>query len=76
MPLHETLHEHVLTLEISHPERRNTLDAAMLEALAGAFGRASQDPDVRAVLVHAQPGIFSAGSDIAQEMDASVLLPI
>ena len=70
MPLHETLHEHVLTLEISHPERRNTLDAAMLEALAGAFGRASQDPDVRAVLVHAQPGIFSAGSDIAQEMDA------
>ena len=70
MALNETLKDHVLTLEISHPERRNTLDKDMLEALAASFARASNDADVRAVLVVAQPGIFSAGAELAEQLRA------
>lgn len=71
MALNETLKDHVLTLEISHPERRNTLDKDMLEALAASFARASNDADVRAVLVVAQPGIFSAGAELAEELKSA-----
>ena len=68
MPLIESLKEHVLTLEISSPQRRNTLDAALLAELSEAFEKASREPDIRAVLLAAQPGIFSAGADLAEEL--------
>lgn len=68
MPLNETFKDHVLTLEISRPERRNTLDEAMLASLAAAFEHARTDNDVRAVLIVAQPGIFSAGGELAEEL--------
>ena len=68
MPVIESLSEHILTLEISRPERRNTLDAAMLTELAAAFEKASSNEDVRVVVLCAQPGIFCAGGDLTEQI--------
>ena len=68
MPVTITLQNHVLTLEIDRPERRNTLDAPMLEALREAFVRAREDEQVRVVFLHAQPGIFCAGGDLTEQL--------
>ena len=64
MPILHTLADSILDIEISRPEKRNTLDRDMLETLAELFLAADKDAAVRAVFLHAQPGIFSAGEDI------------
>lgn len=68
MPVIESFSEHILTLEISRPERRNTLDAAMLSELTAAFEKASADEEVRVVVLCAQPGIFCAGGDLTEQI--------
>ena len=68
MPVIESFSAHILTLEISRPERRNTLDAAMLSELTAAFEKASTDEDVRVVVLCAQPGIFCAGGDLTEQI--------
>ena len=68
MPVIESFSEHILTLEISRPERHNTLDAAMLSELTAAFEKASTDEDVRVVVLCAQPGIFCAGGDLTEQI--------
>ena len=60
MPILTTFHDNVLQLEISRPEKRNTLDKTMLESLTEAF--------TRAVFLHAQPGIFCAGGDLKEQL--------
>lgn len=68
MPILTTFHDNVLQLEISRPEKRNTLDKTMLESLTEAFTRADADETVRAVFLHAQPGIFCAGGDLKKQL--------
>ena len=68
MPILTTFHDNVLQLEISRPEKRNTLDKTMLESLTEAFTRADADETVRAVFLHAQPGIFCAGGDLKEQL--------
>lgn len=56
--------DRVLVLEISRQPKRNTLDAATLRELALALEEAQNDGLTRALAICAQPGLFSAGSDI------------
>ena len=55
----------VLRLTISNPARRNALDHAILDGLA----RTLPELDHRCVIVTGEPGIFSAGYDIADLPD-------
>lgn len=54
----------VATLEIARPEKKNALTLAMYQALADALTTAQANPQVRAVLITGQPGIFTSGNDI------------
>jgi enoyl-CoA hydratase/carnithine racemase len=71
MPIIHNLADSILDIEISRPEKRNSLDRDMLDSLAELFIAADRDDAVRAVFLHAQPGIFSAGEDIAHGDDAA-----
>ncbi|AEG92004.1 enoyl-CoA hydratase [Ramlibacter tataouinensis] len=54
----------VMTLTLNRLERKNSLTAAMYEALAGAVASAEADPAVRVVVLQGHETIFSAGNDI------------
>ncbi|HEV7535885.1 MAG TPA: enoyl-CoA hydratase-related protein [Acidimicrobiia bacterium] len=54
----------VLTLTINRPDKRNALDAAVLDGLEAGLGRARRDPDVGVVVLRGAGGYFSAGIDL------------
>ena len=54
----------IATVTLSSPGRMNALDKAMYTAMTQALARAESDPAVRVVLLHGQPGFFTAGADI------------
>lgn len=64
--------EHVLTrredeilfVTLNRPEKRNALTLEMVEAVAAAVQSASEDPELRAVIVEANGPLFSAGIDV------------
>lgn len=60
----------ILKIEISRPEKRNSLNAEMITELTTAFAQAEKDKAIRVVLLHAQQGIFSAGSDLEESLKA------
>jgi enoyl-CoA hydratase/carnithine racemase len=59
---------HVVTIEIARPEKKNALTQAMYTAMAEALIAANADASVRAVLITGQPGIFTSGNDIEDFM--------
>lgn len=60
-------HGAVRVITINRPDKLNALNAATLDALAGAFEEAAQDPGVRCVvLTGAGPKAFVAGADIGE----------
>jgi 2-(1,2-epoxy-1,2-dihydrophenyl)acetyl-CoA isomerase len=50
---------------LDRPERRNALDAALVDALLAAAESAAADPVCRVVLLDGTPPVFSQGSDVA-----------
>jgi enoyl-CoA hydratase/carnithine racemase len=58
-----TLHG-VATIEIARPEKMNALTVEMYQAMADAVNAAVEDPQVRALLITGQPGIFTSGNDL------------
>jgi enoyl-CoA hydratase/carnithine racemase len=58
-----TLHG-VATIEIARPEKMNALTVEMYQAMADAVNAAVDDPQVRALLITGQPGIFTSGNDL------------
>ena len=58
----------VCTIEIARPEKKNALTMAMYEAMAAAINAAQLDPQVRALLITGQPGIFTSGNDLEDFM--------
>jgi enoyl-CoA hydratase/carnithine racemase len=50
---------------LDRPERRNALDAALVDALLTAAEAAAADPSYRAVLLDGTPPVFCQGSDVA-----------
>ena len=59
----------ILRVEIFRPEKKNALTGPMYAALADAFVAAERDPAVRVVLIHGQPGVFTAGNDLTDFLD-------
>jgi enoyl-CoA hydratase/carnithine racemase len=54
----------VLHVQITRPEKKNALTAAMYEALAAAIRSADETRDVRVTLIHAAGDTFTAGNDL------------
>lgn len=55
----------MLTLRLNRPERLNAFTVEMADELVDAFGRASADDDVRAIVVTGAGRAFCAGMDLA-----------
>ena len=55
----------ILFVSIDRPEKRNALTADMIDAVSEAVRSADDNPAVRAVIVHAEGPIFSAGVDLS-----------
>ena len=65
-------HPHVAVVTIDRPEQANSLDPATIRALADAWRRVRDDPDVRcAVLTGAGDRVFCAGMDMKTTIPAS-----
>jgi enoyl-CoA hydratase/carnithine racemase len=54
----------VLSLEIRRPDKKNALTVAMYQALTRALAAAERSADVRVVLLHGQPDVFTSGNDL------------
>jgi len=64
----------VATVTLNRPAKRNALNRAVLEGLAGAFERLEGDPTVRVVVVRGAGPAFCSGmdlDDLARQQDAS-----
>jgi enoyl-CoA hydratase/carnithine racemase len=55
----------VLSAAFTRPEKKNAITGAMYEALIEAFGTATRDPDIGALVLSGKGGVFTAGNDIA-----------
>jgi enoyl-CoA hydratase/carnithine racemase len=68
------LTEHVLTVSIERPDRKNALNNAMYEQLAAAIERATSDADVHVVLLKGLPDVFSSGNEIDEFLQTPMSL--
>lgn len=59
-------HDHgpIRVLTLNRPEKKNSFDLALTEALWAALERASDEPGVRAIVVTGAGDLFSAGADV------------
>lgn len=64
----------VMTLTLNRAEKRNAIDAAMIDGLAQALARADLDRDIRVVAIRGAGKDFCAGADLG-ELLASVDRP-
>ena len=55
---------HVMTITMNRPERYNALSGAMLLRMYDAYEEASNDPDVRCIIVTGAGGNFCSGADL------------
>jgi len=56
----------VFTLTLDRPDKRNALDAALIEALHAALDRADLDGEVRVVVLRGAGKDFCAGADLGE----------
>jgi enoyl-CoA hydratase/carnithine racemase len=68
MTIKTTLSNHVATVEIDRPQKKNAITGEMYLALAQAVHDATANPAVRSVLITGQPGVFTAGNDLEDFM--------
>jgi enoyl-CoA hydratase/carnithine racemase len=62
--------EGVLVLRIARPEKKNALTAAMYASLTSGLDEARDSGDIRAVVLAGGPGMFTAGNDVMDFMQA------
>ncbi len=58
------IENHLMTITMNRPERYNALTGAMLVRMYDAYQRASEDPDIRCILVTGAGGNFCSGADL------------
>jgi len=56
--------EHLCTITLNRPEKRNALTAAMIERFLSGIDAANKDPSIRAIIVRANGPAFCAGLDL------------
>ncbi len=54
----------VARIGIARPEKKNAITAAMYQSMADAIAAAHDDGTVRAILIHGEKDIFTAGNDL------------
>lgn len=64
--LGSALADGVLTLTLQRPEKKNALNAAMIDALRDALAHADADPDVRVIALRGAGDDFCAGADLGE----------
>ncbi|KGJ87561.1 enoyl-CoA hydratase [Colwellia psychrerythraea] len=57
---------HVLWLSMNRPQERNPLSSAMLRALYAHISEASENDDIRVIVITGEGGVFSAGHDLKE----------
>ncbi|MCV7366498.1 enoyl-CoA hydratase [Mycolicibacterium duvalii] len=65
---------HVLTLELQRPERRNALNAELVDGLREAIEHAAAE-DVRAIVITGAGHVFSSGADLSGGQGVADELP-
>jgi enoyl-CoA hydratase len=63
--IHLSVVDHVATITIDRPEKKNAMTYAVLGDFTSAVQTAGADPDVRVVVVTGVPGAFCAGTDLS-----------
>lgn len=58
--------DHVATITMNRPERRNALSAQLVNELIVALETAGADPDVGAIVLTGAGGVFCSGGDLSQ----------
>jgi enoyl-CoA hydratase/carnithine racemase len=66
------IREHVLTITLNRPERRNALNPRAYAEIEAAFRAASDDEDVRVVIVTGADPAFCSGEDVKEMMTGEV----
>ncbi|MDX1696363.1 MAG: enoyl-CoA hydratase-related protein, partial [Ketobacteraceae bacterium] len=61
--------DRVLMITLNRPERMNAFTTTMAHELIDAYGRASQDDDVRAIILTGAGKAFCAGADLGAGED-------
>ncbi|MGB5284094.1 MAG: crotonase/enoyl-CoA hydratase family protein [Polyangiales bacterium] len=69
-----SIDNHVATVRMSRPEKRNALDADMFDGLIRMGERIIADKSVRAVVLHGEGKAFCAGLDFASFMGSPDLM--
>ena len=64
------LTDHVAHVTLNRAEKHNALDLAMFEGIMAAAARATQEPGVRAVVLHGNGPSFCSGLDVTGVMGA------
>jgi enoyl-CoA hydratase/carnithine racemase len=73
-PVRFDLDDHVATITLNDPARRNAMTVAMFDGLDEALGRSREDESVRAVLLQGEGSVFCAGFDLGAAADDPALL--
>ena len=60
---------HIATLWLDRPEKRNALDLAMRRGIASAFQELSNDPNILVIIVTGSDKVFAAGADLKLLVD-------
>ncbi|GAA4276609.1 enoyl-CoA hydratase-related protein [Aquimarina mytili] len=58
------VHDHVMTLTLDRPKKKNALHPHMVQEIAFAMQFAKQTSDVRAIVIDASGEVFCAGADL------------
>jgi enoyl-CoA hydratase/carnithine racemase len=63
--------ESTRTITMRRPEKKNTLTQEMYLAMSDAIDTAQSDPAIRCLIVTGRSGVFTAGNDIADFLQAA-----
>jgi enoyl-CoA hydratase/carnithine racemase len=64
-------HEHIATLTLDRPDKRNALSMELMQQLTCALDDVGQRSDVSAVILGASGSVFSSGHDLGELVDRS-----
>jgi enoyl-CoA hydratase/carnithine racemase len=56
--------DHIATVTLTRPDKHNALDIPMFEGIIGAAAQLSEEPGVRAVVLHGEGPSFCSGLDV------------
>ena len=65
-----TRDNHVMTIELQRPERRNALNSELVDSLKDAIEHAAEQ-DIRAIVLTGQGTVFCAGADLSGDVFAA-----